>query len=370
MAKSKLLNKINIELSHHQYPIYIGSGLIEDARFVATLTDSPQILVISNDIVARNYLKYIEQAYQDREVVTLLLNDGEEYKNIASLQQIYDTLLEHDFHRDATIIALGGGVIGDIAGFAAATYQRGIGLIQVPTTLLAQVDSSVGGKTAINHLNGKNMIGSFYQPNLVLIDIDVLQTLPKKIYYSGFAEIIKYAILVSDNLLPRLCESLKQGIDNITKAELCSIIAESCAIKAKVVEADEKEAGIRALLNLGHTFGHALETYTSYKKYLHGEAVAIGMYIAALLSTNLGLLDRKYLEDLDALFKFANLPSRLDKNVDCDKLYKLMFKDKKVKNNQIRFVLIKSPGNCFVREDVPELEVIKALKGAVEGATL
>ncbi|WP_298625844.1 3-dehydroquinate synthase, partial [uncultured Legionella sp.] len=295
-----------------------------------------------------------------------ILDDGEEFKNEQSLSVIYNSLIRNRHHRDTTIIALGGGVIGDIAGFAASTYQRGVPFIQIPTTLLAQIDASVGGKTAINHVLGKNLIGSFYQPQSVLIDLDTLQTLSEREFRSGLAEMIKYALLSGGDFLDNLLFALKQGL-TATSPELPDLIASCCKIKAMFVENDEKEAGQRALLNLGHTFAHALETYTNYQQWLHGEAVAIGLYCAAVLSFNMGLLESNYVALVERMLKDAHLPHKIPKSIDLKQLRDLMSLDKKIKNNSLRFVVIKKPGECYLDDKVTEHCLHKTLITAVEG---
>lgn len=264
------------------------------------------------------------------------------------------------------MIALGGGVIGDITGFAASTYQRGVPFIQVPTSLLAQVDASVGGKTAINHPAGKNMIGSFYQPQAVIIDVSTLHSLADREFKAGLAEIIKYAILEGGDFLKDLHHQLKNGISKNSE-ELPHLIAQCCTIKARFVVSDEREHGVRALLNLGHTFGHALEAYTHYQRWLHGEAVAIGLYCAAFLSYEIGLIDYSIVELIEQMLEWSGLPHKIPKEIDLTQLTHLMSLDKKIKNGCLRFVVLRDFGDCYLDDKVTEHHVYKALVASVEG---
>ncbi len=308
----------------------------------------------------------IQSALSSIQCDVVILPDGEEYKNQHSLFTIYDSLIQNRHHRDTTIIALGGGVVGDIAGFAAATYQRGVQYIQIPTTLLAQIDASVGGKTAINHPSGKNLIGSFYQPKAVIIDLNTLNTLPEREFRSGLAEMIKYGLLSGGLFLQQLNKALDQGL-TAESAELPQLIAQCCQIKADIVGNDEKEHGQRALLNLGHTFAHALEAYTHYQRWLHGEAVAIGLYCAAVLSCKMGLLAPSVVELVERMLFLAGLPHKIPQSVDLMQLTDLMGLDKKIKNNNLRFVVIKKPGECYLDDKVTEDCLHNTLITAVEG---
>jgi 3-dehydroquinate synthase len=366
MEKFEVYAQVDVSLPGHQYPIVICRKGLDDSSFLRRFVSSQQILIVTNTTIAPLYLKFIQSAFEEVQCDVLLLEDGEEYKNQQSLFAIYDVLLQNRHHRDTTIIALGGGVIGDLAGFAASTYQRGVSFVQIPTTLLAQIDASVGGKTAINHAMGKNMIGSFYQPQSVLIDLDTLDTLPEREFRSGLAEMIKYALLAGGDFLQKLSYSLKQGL-TAKNPELPELIACCCKIKATIVALDEKETNQRALLNLGHTFAHALETYTHYQKWLHGEAVAIGLYCAAVLSCKMGLLDTKAVELVEQMLQYAKLPHKIPKSIDLDELRDLMSLDKKIKNNCLRFVVIKEPGICYLDDKVTEHCLHETLITAVEG---
>ncbi len=366
MAKFKAYNQVNVSLSKCQYSISICSNALTNTDFLHGLISSKQVLIVTNETIAPFYLKALQVAFNERQCDVVILPDGEEHKNQHSLFAIYNTLIQKKHHRDTTLLALGGGVIGDITGFAASTYQRGVSYIQIPTTLLAQVDASVGGKTAINHPLGKNLIGSFYQPQAVVIDVNTLKTLPEREFRSGLGEVIKYALLEGGEFFYQLQELLKTGLTN-TSSELPHLISQCCRIKARFVEADEKEHGIRALLNLGHTFAHALETHTHYQHWLHGEAVGIGLYCAAVLSYELGLIDSSVVELLEQMLEWARLPHKIPKNVDLKELMQLMSLDKKIKNGCLRFVVIRKPGDCYLNNQITEHYVHKALVASVEG---
>lgn len=307
MAKLNPYRQLDVSLPASSYPIYIGRGVLEDEELLHRVVKSQQILIVSNDVVAPLYLERVQHAFTNRQVDTLVLKDGECHKNQASLFAIYDTLLQKHHHRDTTLIALGGGVIGDMVGFAASTYQRGVSFIQLPTTLLAQVDASVGGKTAINHAEGKNMIGSFYQPSAVLMDVSTLKTLPDREFNAGLAEVIKYGLLVGGDFFTLITHLLHEQLTKNSADALAMLVERCCQIKATFVAKDEREQGLRALLNLGHTFAHALETVTQYQKWLHGEAVSIGLYCAVLLSYQLGYCKEECVSQVEALLKRANL---------------------------------------------------------------
>ena len=327
---------------------------------------SKQALIVTNQTIAPLYLHCIQSAFTSIQCDVLVLPDGEQYKNKESLFAIYDSLIQHKHHRDTTLIALGGGVIGDLVGFAASTYQRGVRFVQVPTTLLAQVDASVGGKTAINHPHGKNMIGSFYQPQAVIIDLNTLTSLPEREFRAGLAEMIKYGLLAGGTFLEELSHALIQGLTP-QSPQLATLIAQCCRIKAEYVQADEREAGQRALLNLGHTFAHALEAYTQYQHWLHGEAVAIGLYCAALLSCNIGLIGEVEVEQVELMLRYAGLPHKIPRFIDLNKLRGLMSLDKKIKNNCLRFVVIQKPGDCYLDDKITEDCLHNTLITAVEG---
>lgn len=366
MAKSDVYAQVDVSLPRHQYPIIICRNGLLDASLLRKLVSSKQVLIVTNQTIAPLYLKELSAALSTLQCDTVILPDGEEYKNQQSLTLIYDALIQNRHHRDTTLVALGGGVIGDITGFAAATYQRGVHFIQIPTTLLAQVDASVGGKTAINYGSGKNIIGNFYQPQAVLIDLNTLITLPNREFRAGLAEVIKYGLLAGGEFLNRLTQMLQAGIVAKTP-ELHQLIEECCRIKAGYVEEDEKESGQRALLNLGHTFAHALEAYTQYQQWLHGEAVAIGLYCAAKMSLHLGLMAAAQVQAIEQLLIDAGLPYKIPRTIDIKQLIDLMGLDKKVKNNRLRFVVIRQPGDCYLDDQITQECLHQTLISAVEG---
>lgn len=366
MAKSDTVQKLEIRLPDANYPIYIGHQVLEDASLLKKYISSSQVCIISNDKIAPIYLERLKKNLEDKSCDVLVLQDGETFKNQDSLFAIYELLINKKHHRDTTLIALGGGVVGDITGFAAATYQRGVPFIQIPTSLLAQVDASVGGKTAINYHNAKNMIGSFYQPKAVMIDINTLKTLDSREFKAGLAEIIKYALIEGGDFFNLVFNALEKGLDADSN-ELAQIISQCCAIKAKIVEQDEKEHSIRALLNLGHTIGHALEAQTLFTRYLHGEAVAIGLYVIAVLSYHHSNLSLEELEIVDKMLRFADLPRRIPKDIDLQKLRYLMSNDKKIINNQLRFIMMKAIGHCYIDNNIAEETLSHALAQSIEG---
>jgi len=367
MAKPEIYRKLTIQLPYHEYPIYIGHDCLSDNGLLQRYVAGGQVLVVTNKTIAPILLEPVQHAFASRQCDTVILEDGEAYKNQDSLATIYDALIKAHHHRDTTLIALGGGVVGDITGFAAATYQRGVNFIQLPTTLLAQVDAAIGGKTAINHALAKNMIGSFHQPHAVIIDLATLDTLPERELRAGFAEVIKYALLAGGEFLTSVSDVLADGLVHTSTPQLANLIAGCCQIKAGFVQEDEREAARRALLNLGHTFAHALEAYTHYQCWLHGEAVAIGLYCAALLSYQLGYLDQENLDLVDGLLLKAGLPRRIPEQIDLRVLQGLMCHDKKIKNKKLRFVLIRAPGDCYLDERVTDDCIYQALTGAVKG---
>ncbi len=339
------MKELKVDLKDKSYPIYIGSGLLSKKELLLKHIKSKQILIVTNSTVASFYLKDLIQGLEQFNVEVIELPDGEQYKNIEYINQIFDLLLEKKFSRNSTLIALGGGVVGDMGGFAAACYQRGIPFIQIPTTVLAQVDSSVGGKTGVNHALGKNMIGAFYQPQCVLADMDVLDTLDDRQLIAGLAEVIKYG-LIRD--LP-FFEWLEKNIDLLLardKDALTYIIERSCINKAEVVAEDEYESGIRATLNLGHTFGHAIETGMGYGKYLHGEAVAIGIGYATDLSHRIGRLSSADVDRIIALLKQAQLPVIPPKEMTPTQFIELMTVDKKNVDGNIKLILLDAIGKA------------------------
>lgn len=347
------MQTLNVALGERAYPIHIGSGLLSRPELILPHLKAPQVAIVTNTTVGPLYLARVQDLLEQNKikVVPIVLPDGEAYKNSASLNLIYDALLTQRMERKATLIALGGGVVGDLTGFAAATYLRGVPFIQMPTTLLSQVDSSVGGKTGINHPLGKNMIGAFYQPQVVLADTDTLNTLAQRELSAGLAEVIKYG-LIRD--LPFL-EWLETNMDKLLArdpAALSYAIYRSCQNKAEVVAADERESGARALLNLGHTFGHAIENGMGYGAWLHGEAVGTGMIMAAELSQRLGWISAADVARTRALIVKAGLPATAP-GLGFDKYLDLMGLDKKVEGGKIRFVLLKALGHAVISADVP-----------------
>jgi 3-dehydroquinate synthase len=348
------VQKLSVDLGERSYPIYIGEGLLRQALIQPYITGR-QVCIVTNETVAPLYLGSLQQALSDFQVDTLVLPDGEQYKTLEQLNSIFDCLLESRHNRTTTLVALGGGVVGDMTGFAAACYQRGVNFIQVPTTLLSQVDSSVGGKTGVNHRLGKNMIGAFYQPQCVLIDTTVLGTLPARELSAGLAEVIKYGLICDIeffNWLEANMASLVAGDQQC----LARAIYRSCEIKAEVVAQDERESGIRALLNLGHTFGHAIEAHQGYGNWLHGEAVAAGTLMAADLSRRLGWLSDADLERISAIHEAAGLPVLPPVAMAAEDFLQLMAVDKKVLDGQLRLVLLETLGRGLVTADfAPEL---------------
>jgi 3-dehydroquinate synthase len=348
---------ISLDLGPRSYPIHIGPGLLGNKQLLAESIASRQILVVTNDVVAPLYLDTLLTALPG-EPAHLVLRDGERYKTLDSFTAIINRLVDLEFHRDAALVALGGGVIGDIAGFAAASYQRGIDFVQAPTTLLAQVDSSVGGKTAVNHPRAKNMIGAFYQPRAVLADTATLATLPEREFSAGLAEVIKYGLIV-DLAFFEWLETSVPALRQLDEQALPQAIRHCCEIKADIVAADEREAGKRALLNLGHTFGHALEAIGDYGQWLHGEAVAIGTSIAARVSHYLGMLSLAECERIDSLLRRAGLPVRAP-NIDPDELLAAMQLDKKRGSSGLRVILLAGIGEAVIRP-APAADALRAI---------
>ncbi len=348
-----VLHQLAVDLGERSYPIYIGTSLLGDPTLLAGHIAGRQVAVITNDVVREIALAKLLEGLQgcDVSVSVMSLPDGEAEKNLASYRAIMDFLIRERHNRSTTLIALGGGVVGDITGFAAATYQRGVSFIQIPTTLLAQVDSSVGGKTAVNHPQGKNLIGAFHQPVAVLADLDVLKTLPSREFAAGIAEVIKYGIIADEVFFGWLEENV-QALTAREAPALAHAVARSCAIKAEVVAADEREAGRRAVLNFGHTFGHAVEALTGYRDWLHGEAVAMGMVMAADLSVRAGLLDPATGRRVRRLVEACGLPAALA----VDDMLAAMGMDKKGVDGVLRLVLARGLGEVFLTSDVrPEL---------------
>ena len=365
------MKTVTVELGDKRsYPIYIGANLLGNGQCLQPHIDGRQVCIVTNQTVAPLYLGSVIESLktnlQNRpnyQINTVILPDGENYKHLQTIESIYDSLLENKHNRTTTIIALGGGVVGDMAGFTAATYQRGVKFIQVPTTLLSQVDSSVGGKTGVNHLLGKNMIGAFHQPQCVIIDTEVLKTLPPRELSAGLAEVIKYGLIADQAFF----EWLEQHYETLLEGEpdiMSEAIERSCRNKALVVAKDEKEAGVRAILNLGHTFGHAIETTKGYGEWLHGEAVAAGMVIAAELSHKMGWLTRTDVDRLKQLLKKVNLPISPPTDISVSTFLETMQLDKKVVNGKLRLVLLKNIGHAVITEKVSNQQIQKAILDA------
>ncbi|MFL0796170.1 MAG: 3-dehydroquinate synthase [Cellvibrionaceae bacterium] len=341
------MKTLKVDLDDRSYPIYIGEGLLNNPGLLTSHIRASEVLIVTNTVVAPLYLEKIKVGLDGYRVAEVILPDGEQYKSLETLNLIFDKLLGEKHSRAATLVALGGGVIGDMTGFAAACYQRGVDFIQIPTTVLSQVDSSVGGKTAVNHPLGKNMIGAFYQPKSVVIDIDVLDTLPGRELSAGLAEVIKYGLIYDGAFLVWLEENIERLMVKDPQAMIYAI-ERSCAIKAEVVAQDEKESGIRALLNLGHTFGHAIETACGYGSWLHGEAVAAGTVMAARLSKMRGWIDGADEQRITQLFERASLPVKPPKEMTVEQFIELMGRDKKVIDGKLRLVLLKKLGEAIV----------------------
>ena len=355
------MRKLLVDLGDRSYPIYIGSELLTQSELYTQHIKAKQVIVVTNETIAPLYLDRILQNLQGFDVETVILPDGEQFKTLEYVTRIFDKLLVSKFSRNATLIALGGGVIGDMGGFAAACYQRGIAFLQIPTTLLAQVDSSVGGKTGVNHPLGKNMIGAFYQPQCVIADADVLDTLDDRQLSAGLAEVVKYG-LIRDAEFFEWLENNINALLSRDKQALAYAIERSCFNKAEIVAEDETETGVRATLNLGHTFGHAIETGAGYGTYLHGEAVAIGICQAADLSRRKGWLNDADVERIIELFKKCNLPTYPPEQIDSDRFLELMAVDKKNVDGQIRLILLTKIGVATLPIDVDKVLLIQTLK--------
>lgn len=341
------MSKVVVELGDRAYPITIDAGLLNQPEQLLSAIESEFVCVVSSNRIYELYGAQLKNALGDKKCLTILFDDGEQTKSLASLDHIYSRLLEENMPRSTCLIALGGGVIGDLTGFAAATYMRGVSFVQIPTTLLAQVDSSVGGKTAVNHALGKNMIGAFYQPKSVLIDTDVLNTLPDREFNAGLAEVIKYG-LIADSAFFDYLEKHIHRILAREKEVLAYIIQRSCEIKAAVVAEDERESGRRAILNFGHTMGHAIELVAGLGEYLHGEAVAIGMVHALAKSIDHFGLDTAYQTRLLALLAICELPCNIPEDLEQDQLLKAIMRDKKNTQGSIRWVLLDQMGHATV----------------------
>ncbi|ROS01951.1 3-dehydroquinate synthase [Sinobacterium caligoides] len=342
------MKELVVDLGDRSYPIYIGSGLLAKKELYSPHVVAKQVMIVTNETIAPLYLQQVVNALSgDYQVDTVILPDGECYKNLTTLDMIYSALLAGKHNRKTTLIALGGGVVGDMTGFAAASYQRGVAFMQIPTTVLSQVDSSVGGKTGVNHALGKNMIGAFHQPNAVIIDTDSLDTLPAREFSAGMAEVIKYGLIGDTDFLQWLDENMSALMAR-DKALLVEAITRSCSNKAQVVARDEHEGGIRAILNLGHTFGHAIETEQGYGVWLHGEAVAAGTIMASALSASMGMISDDDVAFVVDLHRRANLPLQGPAKMLPERYLELMAVDKKVLDGSLRLVLLRQLGDAYV----------------------
>jgi len=345
------MERLRIELGERSYPILVGAGLLDDPGLLGESVAARDVLVVTNTTVAPLYLARLERSLAGKRVASVVLPDGERHKTLETLGQVFDALVARRMNRDACVAALGGGVVGDMAGFAAACYQRGVDYVQVPTTLLAQVDSSVGGKTGVNHPGGKNLIGAFHQPRAVVADTNTLATLPPRELRAGLAEVIKYGLIADAGFLEWI-ETNLEALLRLDGAALTHAIRRSCRIKAEIVAEDEREHGRRALLNLGHTFGHAIETATGYGEWLHGEAVGAGMLMAADLSCRLGWIETADVERVRELLERAELPVAAPP-IGAGRALELMGMDKKVLAGRIRLVLLRKVGDGVVAGEYP-----------------
>jgi 3-dehydroquinate synthase len=361
------VQRVSIDLGARSYPILIGAGLIDAADVFDAAVSARAVMVVTNDVVGPLYLDRLVRALGDRRVATVTLPDGEQHKTLAIAGRVFDALVSAGMHRDACVVALGGGVVGDISGFAAACYQRGVDYVQVPTTLLAQVDSSVGGKTGVNHPGGKNLIGAFHQPRAVISDSETLRTLPPRELRAGLAEVIKYGLVADAAFLDWLDSNL-EAVLALDAAAVAHAVRRSCELKAGVVALDEREHGRRALLNLGHTFGHAIETAAGYGAWLHGEAVGVGMLVAADMSSRLGWLDRAAVDRVRGLLQRAGLPVAAPA-IGARRALELMAMDKKVLAGRIRLVLMPRLGDGVVSGDYPAKVLEETLAAHFGSAT-
>lgn len=358
------MKTLTVNLGERSYPIYIGKDLLDDVKLLTGHIKGKQVFVVSNDKVGPLYLERVMNTLSGYQCHFIELRDGEKYKTLESLEAIITALLEHKFNRNATLVALGGGVVGDITGFAAASYQRGINFIQIPTTLLAQVDSSVGGKTAVNHRLGKNMIGAFHQPVAVITDTEVLNTLDDRELRAGLAEVIKYGMIRDSGFFDWLESNMPALMQRKSEA-LSHAIETSCRNKAEVVAEDERESGLRAILNLGHTFGHAIETAQEYKGWLHGEAVAMGMLLAADLSSRLGWLGPDDLARIRKLIGSTGLPVQLPSDVSADVMLEHMAVDKKNRDGKLTLILLEQIGKAVIRSDIDRNSIVDTINAYI-----
>ncbi len=355
------MHTINIELADHAYPVYLGAGALSAISLWQQHLGDGKTLIVSNDVVAPLYLDALRSALPGRETEVHVMPDGEQHKNLSTWSKIIDQLVDMQARRDVNLIALGGGVVGDMTGFAAASYMRGVKFLQIPTTLLAQVDASVGGKTGINHARGKNLIGAFHQPAAVVIDTHTLNTLPEREYRAGLAEVVKYGAIMDSEFFDWL-EASSEQISQREPGALSHLIDRCVANKAKIVAADERESGIRAILNFGHSFGHAIETVTRYKRYLHGEAVAIGMVIAARLSEQRGLCSAGSSDRLRQLLSSFQLPVALPDSLALQDLNDALELDKKALASGIRLILLNALGDAVIDRQSSATEINRAME--------
>ena len=358
------MQKIRVDLADRSYSIAIGNECLKDIGSILEKFDfSNRMAIVSSPLIFDLYGKTVSVSIKDSgfELSEIIIPDGEGYKSLLWVENIYSEMLKAKLDRKSVLIALGGGVIGDITGFAASTYMRGIDFVQIPTTLLAQVDSSVGGKTGVNHMLGKNMIGAFWQPRTVWIDIDTLRTLPRREFLSGLAEVIKYGVIYDEEFFGFL-EKNRDVILELDKDALTHIIRRSCEIKAEVVSKDERESGLRAILNYGHTVGHAIETITGYKKYFHGEAVAIGMHIEAKLSQSQGFISTNHVNRIKKLIESYDLPVEMPEDIELNSLFEVMQIDKKTVSGELKFILPEKIGSVKIHKGISRENINKVLK--------
>ncbi len=355
------MKTLNLDLGIKSYPIYIGQNLLTQADLLTQHTKGKQVMIVSNTTVAPLYLDKVKALLGNYTVNEVILKDGEQYKTLDTVNEIFTALLTARFDRTCTLIALGGGVVGDMTGYASASYQRGVNFIQIPTTLLSQVDSSVGGKTGVNHPLGKNMIGAFYQPKCVLIDVDTLDTLDDRQYSAGMAEVIKYGLLGNIEFLTDLQQNISD-LMNRNKALIIKTVHQSCADKANIVAQDELESGKRALLNFGHTFAHAIENTLGYGVYLHGEAVAVGMLMAAELSALEGFISHTEAQAVKDLLQKAQLPITISSKISYQKFTSAMSVDKKAGEGEIRLILLKKKGDAPISKDYQQHHLEQIIK--------
>jgi 3-dehydroquinate synthase len=350
---------LTVELGERSYPILIQANLLTHPEVLTKHLTTKKVVVVTNDVVDPLYFPIVSQALTGYDVSKIVVPDGEQHKNLQSFEMVISKLLEMSAGRDTTLIALGGGVVGDLTGFVAASFQRGMPFIQIPTTLLSQVDSSVGGKTAVNHPLGKNMIGAFYQPKAVLIDTNSLSTLPQREFAAGMAEVIKYGVIYDPEFFIWLEEN-QQAIKQQDLAAMQHMIARCCEIKAEIVAIDERESGLRAILNLGHTFGHASEAEKGYGNWLHGEAVSTGIVLASAVATKMNWLEASEFSRIESLLKAFDLPTLAPSDMTYDDFIRHMRHDKKVQAGQLFFVIPKGIGKAVVTNEISE-EVLRAI---------